>query len=92
MQSCPVGQEVDDPHAQAPVGEHLSLLPGSHTLHAPPLAPQMGNAGAVHEIVEQQPAGQDVGLQTHEPPEHSWPEAHAGPVPHRHSPAAQVSP
>jgi len=46
---------------------------------------------ATQELFEQHPV-QLVGPQVvepHEPPEQVWPGAHAGPVPHRHSPLAE---
>jgi len=41
-------------------------------------------AGEVQVVPTQQPSAQDDALQTHMPPEHSWPAAQAAPLPHEH--------
>ena len=63
----------------------------SHETQLAPLVPQLGNAGTVHAPPAQQPAGQEAGLQTHAPAEHTRPAPHAGPAPHLHAPAVQLS-
>jgi hypothetical protein len=55
--------------------------------HVPPVGPHAEIVGGiVHVVPEQQPTEQDVELQTHLPPEHCWPAAHAAPMPHAHAP------
>jgi hypothetical protein len=60
-------------------------------MQAFPALPHCVVLGAVTQLEPlQHPVGHDVGSHTHVPPEHRWPAAHAGPVPHRHCPPVQA--
>jgi hypothetical protein len=71
-----------------------ALPPATQLPHTMPPAPQtVGRLPGWHAPLLQQPAHPDAVSQTHAPPEHRRPAAHALPVaPHTHAPAAvQVS-
>ncbi len=80
------------PQLHTPDAEQLSALLGSQATQAFPLVPQLPSAGEVHVEPEQHPFGQEVELQTHAPPEQTWPAPQGGPVPQVHAPdVEQVS-
>jgi hypothetical protein len=64
---CPAAQGPPEPHAQAPAGEHWSVVNGSHAPHVPPGAAHVVGVSGVHTVPVQQPAGQDVASQAHAP-------------------------
>lgn len=64
---------------------------GSQATHTAPAGPQADSDGVVHVDPEQQPVGHEVASQPQPPSLHVLPAGHAEPVPHRHSPAAQLS-
>jgi len=60
--------------------------------HTAPPAPHFAAVGGdTHVDPEQQPEAQDETLQTHAPPEHTWPEPHGGFAPHLQTPPGQLS-
>ncbi len=74
------------PHWQAPPW-HRSAALELQLWHEAPPAPQSLGDGVTHAFCLQQPEGHDNASQTHAPPLHRWPEAHALPEPHRHVPS-----
>jgi type IV secretory pathway VirB10-like protein len=88
---CPVVHAALLPHLQPPEAQ-LSARFGSQVVHAPPAGPHAVIVGVVHTLVVlQQPLGHEVASQTHCPPTHLCPSAHAAPLPHWQPPATQVS-
>lgn len=86
------------PAAHAPVTPHLQVPPAQlsaevvlQALQAAPAFPHSSAVGVVHWPLLQQPLGQLAALQEQLPPLHTWPGAHAGPVPQEQEPAVQVS-
>ncbi|MDP3238004.1 MAG: hypothetical protein Q8N26_34755 [Myxococcales bacterium] len=85
---APQGEFV--PHLQAPEVHRSALAP--QLVQAAPEAPHWVAVVLVTQLAPlQQPEGHDVASQTHRPPRHRWPAPHAGPLPHRQAPPAQVS-
>jgi hypothetical protein len=78
----PALQGGPDPHLQAPVAEHVSVLAGSHAAHAAPPTPHAANAdGVLHVEPEQQPDGQLVEVHPLHVPEVQVPGLHDWQVP-----------
>jgi hypothetical protein len=89
-QACPVPHAGPDPQVHAPLVQPFAVVV-SHAAHAAPSLPHTASvvAGVVQVVPAQQPPGHDAASQTQAPPEHSWPAAQAGPLPHEQSPAAE---
>ena len=85
-----------DPHWHPPPpdaspnenSEQLSAVLELHAKHVAPPVPQFASDGVSHVKPEQHPIGHEAGVQTHEPPEHTWPDPHVDP-PHEHVPDAE---
>jgi hypothetical protein len=74
--TCPLPQAVAPPQVQLPVAEQPSpVVP--QLVQLPPPVPHAIDEGVVQVLFWQQPVGHEVASQTHLPPEHSCPVAHA---------------
>jgi hypothetical protein len=89
-QACPTPHGGPDPHMQLPVLQPSAFV-ASHDAQVAPPVPHTASvvAGEVQVAPTQQPSGHDDALQTHTPPEHSWPAAQAAPLPHEQAPAVE---
>lgn len=85
-QRWPTPHELPLPHAHWPAAVQVSVAFGSQVPQAAPAGAHAVAERAVQTLPEQQPVGQLAALHTHAPFEHSWPAAHAAPVPHAHAP------
>ena len=87
LQTCPAPQAPLVPHRQRPAVQlsDVAVLQAMHTAASVPHV--AGNDDVLQVLPEQHPSGQDVALQTHDPPEQSCPAAHCGFKPHRQAPA-----
>lgn len=80
-----------EPHLQAPIAQ-VSAVFELHIAQTAPPVPHFATVGTVVQLpCAQQPVGHEVASQTHAPPTQRVPEPHAGPAPHAHLPAAQLS-
>lgn len=86
----PEPQAAPLPHVHVPVGEHVSAF-APHFWQAAPFVPHAAVDADSHTVPLQQPVGHDVASQTHLPPTHAWPAAHAGPPPQVQLPAVHAS-
>jgi hypothetical protein len=69
-QARPAPQAAPVPHLQTPL-VHVSLLFGSHTLHAAPPVPHVArDVVELHVVPEQHPPAQELASQMHVPFEH----------------------
>jgi hypothetical protein len=66
------------PQWQTPVDEQLSEATASQLTQVDPAAPHIASDRALHVDPAQQPLGHEVASQTHRPPAHRCPSAHAG--------------
>ncbi len=87
--SCPATHAAPPPQLHAPLTHWFPVEP--QFTHVAPIVPHADAEGVVHVVPEQQPVGQEVALQTHAPATHSWPLAHAAPVPHVQTPFVHES-
>jgi len=90
-QCWPAAQGAPLPHWQAPLAEQMSAVSGLQVRQTVPAVPQVARSGSLHVVPVQQPPGQDVASQTQAPARQCWPGPQAAEVPHRHSPAVQLS-
>lgn len=90
MHCTPVGHSKPTPQRHAPPPQ-LSARCGSHARHAAPAAPHCAVVvGETHVVPLQQPVLQEVESHTQVSATQRCPVPHAGLVPQRHSPLAQV--
>ena len=89
-QACPAPHCGPDPHVQLPVLQPSAFVAAHDAQVAPPVPHTVSVvAGDVQVAPTQQPSGQDDALQTHTPPEHSWPVPQAAPLPHEQAPVVE---
>jgi hypothetical protein len=86
-QRCPRAHAVPVPHRQAPAAEQLSER-ASHTAQLEPASPQVASERVSHALFLQQPLGQEVASQMHNPLAQRWPPTQAGPEPHSQFPVS----
>ena len=89
LQTCPAPQAPFVPQRQRPAVQlsDVAVLQATHWAASVPHV--VGNDDVLQVLPEQHPTGQDVALQTHEPPEQSCPAAHCGFNPQRQAPEAE---
>jgi hypothetical protein len=87
MQRWPAAQAGAVPHRQSPNDEQLSARV-SHTAQVEPPVPQVASDRVVQVAPTQQPLGQDVESQVHNPEAHRCPPAQEGPAPQAQVPSA----
>ncbi len=90
MHRCPLPHAGPVPHRHAPLTQLSDE--GPQVMHAAPLVlHEAAVGGATQALPLQHPEGQLDGSQTHVPLKQRWPDAQAGPAPHRQAPPAQAS-
>lgn len=82
----PATQLGERPQRHAPLPEHESAFDASHAVHARPDGAQFAADSTVHTPDLRQPVGHEVASHTHALFTHRCPAAHAGPMPHAHTP------
>jgi hypothetical protein len=91
VQLWPAAHEGLEPQRHWPVAEQRLAFVGSHAMQESPPAPQLASSRGLQVLPEQQPVGHEVASQTHRPPTHRWPPAHASPGPQPQPPLAHES-
>jgi hypothetical protein len=76
------------PHVHVPDVEQPSpVVP--HVAHACPSTPHARPVGGLVQMPSVQHPAQDVGVHSHDPFMHTWPDAHSDPAPQRHPPEGE---